>query len=166
MKAYTDAGHTLGTYDLLTNTGRIPEANLIQQEMGDIGIKLKVDAVPNAEFTTRLNAGSFDIAYNGVTAFNGVPWNFLRNIDSKQRHAQHGPANPALDAAIQQASYGITAADRATAAKTIQKINATEFDYIWFGPAPAGFAGKKDVELGPRYPGISTLVAQDIWLNR
>jgi ABC-type transport system substrate-binding protein len=165
VQAYVAAGHTLGTYDLLTNTGRIPEADLIQQEMGDIGIKLKVDAVPNAEFTQRLNSGSFDVAYNGVTSFNGVPWNFYRNISSTQRHAQRGPVNPALDAAIQQASYGVTAALRAAGAMTIQKINATEFDYLWYGPEESGLAGKKTVELGPRYPGIDTVVAQDIWLN-
>lgn len=165
VQAYVAAGHKLGTYSLLTNTDRIPEADLIQQAMANIGIKLTIVAVPNAEFTARLNAGSYQVAYNGVTAFNNIPWNYYRNLDCNQRHAQRGPCNSTLEAAIKEASYGVTAAARNDAAKMIQKIDATEYDYLWFGPEESGLAGSKNVELGPRYPGIDTMVAQDIWLN-
>jgi peptide/nickel transport system substrate-binding protein len=166
VQQYVSAGHKLGTYTLLTNTSRVPEAQLIQQEMSAIGINLKIESVPNAEFVTLLNKGSFQVAYNGVTPFIGVPWNFLRNIDCQQRHAQQGPCDSQLETAILQAEYGVTAAQRTAAEKTIQQINATDFDYDWFAPSPGGLAGQKFVELGPRYPGASTMVAQDIWLNK
>ena len=166
VEEYVDEGNALGSYELLTITSRVTEAQFIQQSLRDIGINAELTILAVPEFIGRLANGEFDLSWHRIAPFDRIPTSYYRYMDSTGRHAQKGPPNLELDEAMNRAAKAISADERVEASQRVQEINAEELNYIFFGPSVDGLVGKSDVVLGDRYPGGALVVAQDIWLDR
>ncbi|MGC5248801.1 ABC transporter substrate-binding protein [Gordonia sp. DT219] len=90
---------------------------LLQQQLKNVGVEMKLDVVPAAEATVRQNSGDYDAIYYNVTRADGDILRTQFGLNARNLN-RRGPI-PALDTALaeQQTTTDITArnADLATA---------------------------------------------------
>lgn len=101
---------------------------MVQQQMADVGITVKQEAVPQANYVTDLQAAKYSAAWFSV--FQGEPWVAIKQAIGPQ--AAYNPfksTTPELQAAIDAVQFG---GDES--GELAKKVNQYVTDEAWFAP--------------------------------
>jgi len=132
----------------------------IQQQLNAIGLDVKINTLPTADYVAKLNGGDFDIAWSAMTSFSSPYPKLFQYFHSKGGRAIPKANNPDLDKAIEKARDGLTPDARVAGYKDFQQIMDTQYYYVWYSPYINGLLIRNNVNVGPQAAGTNYHMAE------
>lgn len=145
-KLLAEAGYPDG-FDLLLPENATVAANpIVEQQLGEVGIRVTWDKVPNDSWVTGIQSGKYSAFWMRLTA--GDPWwDVQKSVIPAGVWNVFDNQDPELDALIADAK---TATDPDDYAAALQKVNTWLTEQAWFAPwfiADAVYFSAKDVKV-------------------
>lgn len=125
-----EAGYTNGFDLLLPENASVAANPIIEQQLGEVGIRVTWDRVPNDSWITAIQSGKYSAFWMRLTA--GDPWwDVQKSILPEGVWNVFDNTNPELQAHIDAAR---TASDDAAYASALQDVNRWLVKEAWFQP--------------------------------
>jgi len=133
------------TVTLLGNTAIQGELEFIQQTLEAIGLDVRINAIPAAEWLPKINAGEFDIAWYATSQ--PVTLRLYQFFRTDQRNIAKASI-PGLDEVLHRAMTAIDADERVRAWHEAQEIMAEQYLAAWYAPFIDGYVMEEGIRPG------------------